>query len=173
MTKVFVQFFSHSNQPETTLTRITRPSPRSLSLRRGRMLQLLRLLPEERWKAGRQGAGEGASSHLESFGSVVGALSRFAGRGGMGADGREEVGAVARRMGVGARIGEMGVGAGRRMGAGGERGQGTCRAGQTEQRRCDGSKLNLSHIHSMLYLICRSLYLYICGALFGSSSSQC
>ena len=171
MTKVFVNFFSHSNQPETTLTRITRPSPRSLSLPHGRMLQLLLPLPEERWKAGRQGAGEGASSHLESFGSVVGALSRFAGRGGMGADGGEEVGAVARRMG--ARIGEMGVGAGRRMRVGGERGQGTCRAGQTEQRRCDGSKLNLSHIHLMLYLICCSLYLYICGALFKSSSSQC
>ena len=155
------------------MTRITRPSPRSLSLPQERTLQLLLLPPEERWKAGRQGAGGEASSHLETFESVVGALSRFAGRGGMGADGGEEVGAVARRMGVGARIGEMGVGAGRRMGVGGERGQGTCRAGQTEQRRCDGSKLNLSHIHSMLYLICRSLYLYICGALFGSSSSQC
>ena len=43
------------------------------------------------------------------------------------------------------------------MGVGGERGQDTCLAGLTEQNRCDG-KLNLGHIHSMLYLICCSLY---------------
>ena len=166
MTQAFLQPSSCSNQPGTTLTRITRPSPRSLSLRPARMLQLLRRLHEERWMGGRQGAGGEASSRLGSFGSVVGALSSFAGRGGMGADGREELGAVARRR-------EMGVGPGKKMGVEGERGQGTCHAGQREQRRCDGSKLNISHIHSMLYLICCSLYLYICGALFGSSSSHC
>ena len=136
------QSLSCSNLPGTTSTHITRPSLRSSSLRHVRTLQLLHQPPEERWTGVRQGAGGEASSHLGSFGSVVGVLSRFAGRGGRGGDGREQVGAVAGR---------------RRMGVEGERGQDTCLAGLTEQNRCDG-KLNLGHIHSMLYLICCSLY---------------
>ena len=167
---------SCSNQPGTTLTRTTRPSPRSLSLRHARMLQLPRQLREESSSrtGGRQGAveealqgaGEEASCHLAIFGSVVGALSRFAGRGGRGVEGREEMGAVS---------GRRRMGAGKKTGVEGERGQGTCLAGKTEQRRCDGSKLNLSHIHTLdaIFLICQSLNLYICGALLGSSSSHC
>ena len=161
------QSLSCSNLPGTTLTHITRPSLRSSSLRHVRTLQLLHQRPEERWTGGRQGAGGEASSHLGSFGNVVGVLSRFAGRGGRGAGGKEEVGAIARR-----KKREMGALTRRRlMGVGGERGQDTCLAGLTEQNRCDG-KLNLSHIHLMLYLICCSLYFYICGSFLGSSSSH-